>query len=337
MQTINISAKEMQKTFKKILLNFSFPPKIAKQCSDIFTQNSLDGIYSHGVNRFPVFVQYIKEGYIIPSEKPTIVHRFGGLEQWNGNLGPGPSNATFATNRAIKLAKKYGIGCVALSNTNHWMRGGTYGWQAAKEGCVLLGWTNTIANMPAWGASNSKLGNNPIVIAVPYGSEAVVFDMAMSQYSYGAMEMASLKNQGLAVSGGYDISGNLTNDPSAILNSMRTLPIGFWKGAGFSFTIDILASILSNGFAVHQITKQSAEIACSQVFISIDTDKLGNNNNITEMINSIVADYKTSELIDTQYPIIYPGERVIAVRTLNLKNGIPVLESIWQKILEILK
>ena len=153
----------------------------------IFTEISIDGIYTHGVNRFPRFIKYIKEGYVKPDATPSLENKFGGIEQWNGNLGPGILNALQVTGTVIYLADQYGIGCVALRNTNHWMRGGTYGWQAAKAGYVFIGWTNTIANMPAWGAKDAKLGNNPLVMALPYKNEAIVLDMAMSQYSYGCV------------------------------------------------------------------------------------------------------------------------------------------------------
>ena len=89
--------------------------------------------------------------------------------------------------------------------------------------------------MPAWGAKNPKLGNNPIVFATPYKGEAIVLDMAMSQFSFGAMEMAAMKEENLSVVGGYDADGQLSNDPKLILQSKRTLPIGFWKGAGLSW------------------------------------------------------------------------------------------------------
>jgi LDH2 family malate/lactate/ureidoglycolate dehydrogenase len=56
------------------------------------------------------------------------------IEIWDGNSGAGMYNATRAMNRAIELAKSNGIGCLAMKNTNHWMRGGTYGWQAADAG-----------------------------------------------------------------------------------------------------------------------------------------------------------------------------------------------------------
>jgi 3-dehydro-L-gulonate 2-dehydrogenase len=330
---LNISANDMQEIFKNILLKHHFPKKRAEECAIIFTQNSVDGIYTHGINRFPRFVQYIQKGYIIPEARPTIQHRFRGMEQWHGNLGAGPSNAIFATDRAMKLAKKYGIGCVALAYTNHWMRGGAYGWQAAKAGFAFIGWTNTAANMPAYGAINPKLGNNPLVFAAPHGDEALVLDMAMSQYSFGAMELAVLKNEKLSVVGGYDKDGHLTNEPDLILESWRSLPIGFWKGAGLSFLLDVLAAILSNGLATHEIAQKPAEMACSQVFIAIDMSKLANYTSISATIDNIIEDYKTSIPMSERDKISYPSERVLVTRHKNNAVGVPVLESVWQEVL----
>ncbi len=158
----------MRELFTSILLKYGFSEVTALQCASVFTESSIDGIYTHGVNRFPRFVQYIKAGRVSSDAIPTLENKFGGMEQWNGNLGPGITNAIRATEIAMELATQNGIGCVALRNTNHWMRGGTYGWRAAKAGYVFIGWTNTIANMPAWGAKDAKLGNNPLVIALPF-------------------------------------------------------------------------------------------------------------------------------------------------------------------------
>ena len=107
------------------------------------------------------------------------------------------------------------------------MRGGSYGWQAAKKGYVFIGWTNTIGNMPAWGATDNRLGNNPLVIAIPFRDEAIVLDMAMSQYSFGAMELAEMKKEDFPYYGGYDVNGELTKDPSAIPAVAKTSPDRF--------------------------------------------------------------------------------------------------------------
>ncbi|MEP6582802.1 MAG: 3-dehydro-L-gulonate 2-dehydrogenase [Ginsengibacter sp.] len=332
---IYIPQAEMQHRFEIILTGNGFSKNNAAKCASTFTHNSLDGVYTHGVNRFPRFVKYIKDGFVKVNEKPSLQNKFGGIEQWNGNLGPGILNAIHATETAIGLAKQNGIGCVALANTNHWMRGGTYGWQAAKEGCVFIGWTNTIANMPAWGAKDGRLGNNPLVIALPYRDEAIVLDMAMSQFSFGAMEKAAMNNEKLSVYGGFDKEGSLTNDPSSILESLRPLPIGYWKGAGLSLLLDLLATILSGGLATYEISKKEAEYGLSQVFIAIDIFRLGNHSAITKVIEGILSDYQQSVPAGESKKIMYPGERALQTREENLTNGIPVLKKVWDEILAL--
>ncbi len=330
-----ISAVDMQAEFERILIKHGFIATKAKQCAAIFTASSVDGVYTHGVNRFPTFVNYVREGYVKADAEPALKNKLGAIEQWNGNLGPGILNAIIATERAMQLSNETGIGCVALSNTNHWMRGGTYGWHAAKAGYVFIGFTNTIANMPAWGARDRKLGNNPLVIALPYKDKAIVLDMAMSQYSFGAMQQAKMKNETLAVNGGFDSHGKLSDDPAAIIESGRLLPVGYWKGAGMALLLDMLAAILSGGWATHEISKEKVEYGLSQVFIAIDISKLGSSSAITQVLEDIIQDYHQSETIDGSRKIVYPGERVLQTRRQNLQHGIPVIKQVWEEILSL--
>ena len=334
-ETIQVSQQEMYATFKSILKDHGFDEDQAGMCAQIFTNNSVDGVYTHGVNRFPRFVSNVATGHVKPGVVPSLEHKFGAMEQWDGNFGAGPSNAVHATDSAIRLADEYGLGCVALANTNHWMRGGTYGWQAAKKGYVFIGWTNTIGNMPAWGAIDNRLGNNPLVIAIPFNSEAIVLDMAMSQYSFGAMELAEIKNESFPVPAGYDMNGRLSNSPSDILQSRRPLPIGFWKGAGLALLLDILATILSNGWSTLEISKREVEFGLSQVFVAISIEKLGNRSSIPTLIEQIIDDYHQSSPEDNQRGIVYPGERVLQTRKLNTERGIPVLKTIWEGIVAL--
>ena len=264
-----------------------------------------------------------------------MLHKFGAIEQWDGHQGPGTLNAIHATETAMQLSRQHGIGCVALANTNHWIRGGTYGWHAAKAGFVFIGMTNTIGVMPAWGAIDSRLGNNPFVMALPYKDEAIVLDMAMSQYSFGAMELTKLRDEKLEVTGGYNKDGELTDDPAEILASRRALPIGYWKGAGMSLLLDILTTILSGGLAGYEITKAGTETNISQLFIAIDISKLNNHSVILQTVDGIINDYHQSIPVDDSKKITYPGERVLKNRKTNLEIGIPVLQNVWDKILEL--
>ena len=102
---------------QKILKKLNFSDDKATTIARVFTENSLEGIYSHGVNRFSRFVDYIQKGYINPSADAQKVHANGCLEQWNGMLGPGITNAISASDRSMQLADKFGMGMVALANT----------------------------------------------------------------------------------------------------------------------------------------------------------------------------------------------------------------------------
>ena len=135
---------------------YSFTKENAELLAKIHSESTLDGINSHGINRVPIFLDYITKGLVKINSTPSIVASMGSIERWEGNLGSGVLNAITCTDRAILLAKEHGIGMVALRNTNHWMRGGTYGWRAAEQSCISIMFTNTTPNMPAWGGKENR-------------------------------------------------------------------------------------------------------------------------------------------------------------------------------------
>jgi 3-dehydro-L-gulonate 2-dehydrogenase len=325
----------MLQQFEDILIDLGFPQPKATVAGRIFMENSLDGVYSHGVNRFPKFVHYIRKGFINIHGEPECLHRAGAVEQWEGNRGPGVLNALRCAERAMEIARESGIGCVALAHTNHWMRGGTYGWKVAKAGYAYIGWTNTIANMPPWGASNLKLGNNPLVLAVPYQNEAIVLDMAMSQFSFGALQHKKMRKEKLVVPGGYDRDGSLSRNPSDILATQRVLPAGFWKGSGLSLLLDILATILSDGLSVRRISDQEEEYNLSQVFIAMALSKLKNGASIGSMIGAVITDYHQATPVEESGPVLFPGERALNTRNENQNLGIPVEKTVWEEVIRL--
>lgn len=327
----------MVKEFERVLLKKGFSEKIAYDAALNFAQTSLDGVYSHGINRFPRVISYIENGTIDPKAQPVCEMKCGTMERWNGNFALGNTNATKAMDRACELAKEHGVGVIALRNTNHWMRGGAFGWQAADKGCIAMCWTNTMPNMPAYGAIDRKIGNNPFIMAIPRSNGAhVVIDCALSQFSYGKIEDYKLKGKDLPVPGGYDSQGKLTTDAAEIEKTWRVLPIGFWKGSGLSIVLDMAAAILSGGNCVADIGQNIAqEVGLSQVFIAIDPTKLSSAEQIDAVIDKIIEDVKASEPIHENGTISYPGESSLTVRKENLKNGIPVVDQIWDSILNM--
>lgn len=326
--SLRVPYEELYGELRRVLLKLGFEVGRGEACARLFAEASRDGVYSHGLNRFPVFVRMIESGVVRIHERPRLVEALGALERWDGRRGPGNLNARECMARAIELAGAHGVGCVALAETNHWMRGGSYGWQAAEAGFVGVCWTNTLPNLPPWGGMEARIGNNPLVVAVPRSPGHVVLDMAMSQFSYGALASHRLGGRQLPVEGGFDADGNLTRDPAAIEASKRPLPIGYWKGSGLSLVLDMTAALLSGGRATHQIEPAlERETGQSQVFIAFALPA-HDGGFAARLADEIIDSVKGGG----DDGVRYPGERTLEARRENTERGVPVEPSIWEQV-----
>lgn len=331
---MRVSYDEMKAQFKRVLMKKGFTEKGADDAATLFAQNSLCGMFSHGLNRFPRVVSYLDKGEIDPNVVATTEIALGAFERWDGHRGFGPLNAKMAMDRACELAKQYGIGIVALGNNNHWMRGGSYGYQAADNGCIGICWSNTCPNMPAWGAKDNHLGNNPLILAVPRtNGEHIMVDCAMSQFSYGKLETMRLAGKQLPVAGGYDENGQLTTDPAAIERSGRVIPIGYWKGSGLSILLDMIATILTNANSVAKIGTFGDEVGLTQIMIAIDPAKFQSADLTDAIIDAIAADVASSEPVEPGREVRCPGMGEHRSRRENMELGIPVAEEKWAEVL----
>ncbi len=319
--------EHVRETLAAALLSLGFSAGRAELCARLFAETTCDGVYTHGINRFARFVAMVRNGSVVADAEPVAVARFGAMERWDGRGGPGNLNAYAAMERAMALGREHGVGCVALANTNHWMRGGTYGWQAAEAGLIGICWTNTMPNLPPWGANEPCIGNNPLVIGVPRAKGPVVLDMAMSQFSYGALESYRKRGEALPVDGGFDADGNLTRDAGAIEASQRLLPVGYWKGSGLAVVLDAVAAMLSLGKATHQVEADPLrETALSQVFVAMNPGTVPDSiaDGIVESLHTCRNDAE----------VRYPGQRTLEIREENRRLGLPVEEAVWAEILK---
>ena len=330
---IRIPFEEAKNELKRVLLTRGCPEVKADVVSFEMARNSLEGTYTHGINRFARLIRNIDEGIVRVDTTPQLVHGFGAIENYDGNLGLGIVNARFAMERAVELAGTHGLGLIALRNTNHWLRAATYAYQACDAGMAAMCFSNTNPNMPTWGALDARLGNNPLTLAFPRSKGHVIADMAMSQFSYGALEAAQLAGSSMPVDAGFNLLGELTRDPGEIIASRRILPMGYWKGAALSFLLDAFAGCLSLGNMVAGTGRlQGDEHGVSQVFIAINFSKIAPADEAEAILDDAVEWLLHSAPDEHTRRIAYPGQRAREHKAKNLELGIPVDERVWEGI-----
>ena len=333
--TVTVQADEMQRVLNEVFLEYSFPKNKSATLASVHTESTLYGVNSHGIDRVAKFIKYIELGLVKIDAEAARAETFGSIERWDGHSGPGILNALTCTDRAIALAKDYGMGLVALRNTNHWMRGGTYGWRMAEAGCIGILFTNTTHNMPAWGGRDPRTGNNPLIVAIPRAGGHVVLDMALSQFSFGGLNAHRLRGEELPFPGGWDAQGELSTTPADIIASERALPIGYWKGSALSMVLDMLATLLSAGSSTYRIGQRGHETDVSQVFLCLDPARFPNPELQTQLLEEIIDYNHSGPPLREGQRTYYPGERALANFQRNSKIGMQVSEQVWQEVLAL--
>jgi 3-dehydro-L-gulonate 2-dehydrogenase len=336
---IRVPFDELRAHIERILLTLGLGQRAAL-AAQLIAETDRDGVRTHGIARVPRFAEMVRLGRIDPRAEPQRVASFGALERWTGHRGPGNLAAHAAMTRATDLARAHGIGAVALANTTHWMRGGSYGWQAAEAGFAAMCWTNTLPNLPPWGATSPAVGNNTLVIAVPRRdagrSAPIVLDIAMSQFSYGTLSAYRERGEPLPFPGGFDEHGELTRDPAAIERTQRALPIGLWKGSGLAFVLDVLAAMLADGRATYEIPNDPLqEVGQSQIFLALAPSALTSIEELDRIARGAIDFLHAATPIKPGRTPRYPGEGTLRIREESMQFGVAVDEAAWKALLQL--
>ena len=122
-------------------------------------------------------------------------------------------------------------------------------------------------------------------------------------------------------------------DPKEIAKTWRVLPIGYWKGSSMSIVMDLIAAVLSGGRSTMKVGELGGdEYGLSQMFIAMDATRIAGEDYLASAINEVIENIQGSERVDPNQPVLYPGEKELAIRNANLAHGIPVEDAVWAKI-----
>jgi LDH2 family malate/lactate/ureidoglycolate dehydrogenase len=304
----------------------------AKTAANVMIEANLCGVDSHGVRMLPGYVDLIRNGKINPRGRIRVLKENSVIAHLDGDLVLGSVVGVRAMEMAVEKAEVSGVGFILVNNSTRWGRPAYYTAFAARKGCIGICSTNTIANMPPWGAKEPRVGNNPLSIGAPRASgEPVVLDIAMSQAALGKIATYSREGRKVPLGWGLDHKGRPTEDPEAILKSKRVIPMGEHKGSGLSLMIDIMTSILSGGRFCGELL-QDAEghpwaTAYSQAFMAIDIAAFTPLEEFKRRMDELVAYVKGAEVAEGFSEVLIPGERAWRERSFRGRDGMPLDEA----------
>jgi L-2-hydroxycarboxylate dehydrogenase (NAD+) len=234
----------------------------AVTAASVLVQADLLGVDSHGVSNYIqlLYVPGLRAGTIDPRPRIETVAETPISALVDGGRGLGLVVGSRAMEIAIEKARTAGVGLVAVRNSRHYGAAGIYARRALEHHMIGLSLTNSDQLVVPTFGRESRIGTNPIGVAVPAAKEApFVLDMATSTVPLGRIMLARRSGLELPVGWAADEQGVPTTDPETAFRALRLLPLGgtfeqgSHKGYGLGVVVDILSGLLSGaGVAVGQ-------------------------------------------------------------------------------------
>lgn len=312
-----------------------FRPRDAEQIARSLVQTSLWGIDSHGIARLGHYFSRIAAGSIEPRPKIRVKRSGPCSAQVDGGHGHGIVVCHRATDEAIALARKNGIGVVGVANSTHCGAGALYGRQIARAGLIGIAFTHSDAFVAPHGGTKKFLGTNPICITVPTRDpeRPLCLDMATSAVPYNRIMNYRRENRPLEAGWALDKRGRVTTNPHAVT---CLLPLAGHKGYALAFLIDLLCGPL-NGmpFGPHipeMYRHLSRRRKLGSFFIAIDPRRFAGGKELPKVATRMAREARAQPRAKKSSPVLAPGDPELRSAELRSAEGISVEPGLAQEI-----
>ncbi|MFX0058463.1 MAG: Ldh family oxidoreductase [Candidatus Hodarchaeota archaeon] len=345
----NINPDILQSFIKDVFLSLGVPKKDSEIIADVLITSDLRGIDSHGIQRCKMYYDRIREGIYNPKTNIKIVKESPTTAVIDGGCGMGPVIGHKAMTLAIKKAKKYGLGAVAVRNSTHFGIAGYYSLMAIKEGMIGLTTTNARPAIPPTFGVEPMLGTNPLTAGAPTDEKfPFLIDCATSIIQRGKVEVYNRLHKALPDGVIITKNGKTENDPAEVLhdleeNSAALLPLGGkdentsgYKGYGYATFVEILSSALQNGVFLKDtagvIEAGQKRLKVGHFFLAINIENFIPLNNFKKNAGDITRGLRRSKKAPGRDRIFTAGEKEYNEEKKRKDMGIPINKSIQKDI-----
>ena len=235
----------------------------------------------------------------------------------------------------IEKAKTSNVAAATIYQQSHVGRVADYPMMAAKAGMIGMMTCDsgrTKKNVVPFGGKETRLGTNPISIAMPSNLDGPFYIDISTAAAAGKINVAVSRGDEIPNGWLMDKDGNPTNDPTQLKKGGALLPLGGsegHKGYGLSAIVEIFSALLPGlGFGVNPDGPHNDGSFMAVFKVDAFRDLETFKQEVTEF-----AEYLTATPPAKGFErVYYPGELEYIRTQKGLKDGIKVEDNTWQKL-----
>ncbi|MFH0771700.1 MAG: Ldh family oxidoreductase [Candidatus Omnitrophota bacterium] len=338
MKEVSISAEELKRFAKIVLLRTGVREDVADYVSEGLVQTSLRGVDSHGIRLLPHYLAAVKGGRINPNPHYKFKKTFASAGILDADHTFGHAAGMEAVKKAMEIANDAGTAHIAVCNSTHFGAAAYYALEIAKNDMIGLSFTHADALMKSYGGKKAFLGTNPIAFAAPLKDEGpFCLDMATSAVTFNKIKQLREEKKKAPSGVGADKEGVETTDPDEIA---MLFPIGGHKGYGLSLMVEVLCSMLTGMPYGPHISKMFAAPLSEKRFlghfiIAMRIDCFQDKKVFKERLSKMIEELRSQPSLDKDIPVQVAGDPEKKILSERSQKGIPLKGGTLESLIKL--
>lgn len=311
---------------QKILEKAGYENEQADRFIEALIWSDLIGRSTHGIWRLTAYINRLQAKQIRCPCSPVITTDHQAVAVMDGDNGLGQFVGHQAMRLAISKAGQFGIGAVAVHNSNHFGTGAYFVHLAAQQNMIGLAFSNSTAKVAAFGGSKPVFGTNPFALSVPRSNgEHLLLDMSTSAVCGSQLMKYAQADLPLPEGIAVDTMGRPVSN-TRDLETASLLPFGGAKGYGMALMVEIMSSVITGAmFSTHvaSMFKDDGRAGGNgHFFIAIDLSTMMSLSHFDQRLEALLLIVRGSG--QHEGDVLIPGETRWTHYKENIKYGIPV-------------
>lgn len=332
---ITVTAENLRDFAAAILEKGGFLQAEAQKIAASLVQADLMGYESHGVNRVPGYLKFLKDGAVVSGVDIKILNETPAIIHCDAQSGAGQVQMPRLLDRLIPKARDCGVTSASMKHCGHIGRLGEWAQylsQAGLAGMVMVNDNGAYYIVAPPGTKDARISTNPVAFGIPLKPDPFVLDISTSSVAVGKIAVAYVSGK-LAPEGVLqDAEGRPTRDPIVALKDPKgaILPMGGHKGFGLGMIVDFLSAGMSGGFCPP--AEEGAQEQNNVFVTAWDPEKFAGLEHLRREAERLVSFIREARPVNANNDVRLPGDQSGKTARERTQNGIPLAAGIAARL-----
>jgi len=305
---------------------------LARDVAEVLLEGDLLGHDTHGLALLPGYLGELERGAMARAGEPRIVSQRSAVAAWDGGRLPGPALVRRALAWAAPRAREHGTAVVAIGRSHHVACLAAYLEAPARDGLLveIHSADPAVASVAPFGGTRAVFTPDPLALGVPTSGDPVLIDVSASVTTNGMSARLAAGGERGAHRWWLDAAGAPTDDPAVLAARPpgTILPLGGLEAGHKGYGLALAVEALTGGLAGHGRADPPEGWGASVCVRLTDPAAFGGRAAFERQLDHLVAACRASPPRDPSVPVRVPGERALAAKRAQLRDGVALHRSI---------